>query len=419
MSRIHKAFEKAEQESAAHPEYASSAAAKNLGRVHQAVEKAAAEDAAAGVRATPAGNAGRVHEAVEKAEAENAVARQGTPVATQRTDRFFDAVKQAEAEAGTQAPSRASFLFESDQAARSAEAHAKVLHPAPILIQSPPQRPADEPARPGLGSSPAVEPPDTLAKPQPEAHAESPRSGPQLSWALPQWHPDTSRLVFYSGGSWSFAEQFRTLRSRLLNMHRAQPFSTLLVCSGLPDEGKTFVAANLAHALAQEENSRVGLIDADMRAGRAHLRLHDLIGSSFEHGLSDYLAGEAKLEEVLQTGNIPNLSFIPAGSLRSDAAELIGNGLLPELLAMLSRTLDWIVVDSPSFGPIADGLLLAQMCDASLMVVRANSTPVESALRVAQELKRKRLLGVVLNQVPAVNQYQYKNMSVRSRERTV
>lgn len=389
MSRIFKAVEKAEAESVARMESNSVAqATTSVDRFSDGSRKVEAETAMAlsgGVaHAQSIRSTSRIHEAVQKAAAEAATLKRTSVPAPNNSIRFFDGVKQVEAEgAAKRTFDRVAGATQNTQAS-TPSSPLKAIEIAPVKDTS-----ADAPVSTvaaGLGNEPggAVDPP------------EPPRSGPQVSWVPPDWRPDPGTLILSEGGDWAFAEQFRTLRSRLLNLHQTEPFSTLLVCSALPGEGKTFVAANLAHALAHEEKKRVVLIDADLRAGR-HLRLHNLLGCSFEHGLSDYLAGEAVLDEVMQTDSVPNLSFIPAGTLRQSSAELLGNGRLPALLTRLSSQWDWIVLDSPSFGPIADGLLLAQMCDASILVVRAGISPADASLRVAQELKRKRLLGVVLN----------------------
>ena len=71
-------------------------------------------------------------------------------------------------------------------------------------------------------------------------------------------------------------EQFRSLRSRIFELRDIRPLKTILVTSGLPQEGKSFVAANLAISLARHKNSKVLLIDGDMR----RYTLHAVLGRS-------------------------------------------------------------------------------------------------------------------------------------------
>ena len=87
----------------------------------------------------------------------------------------------------------------------------------------------------------------------------------------PGWRMDLERNAFLDPATPpSVREQFRTLRSRLYQLRDKQPLRTVLVTSSLPGEGKTFVANNLAHALARQQNCRVLLIDADLRAHALH-----------------------------------------------------------------------------------------------------------------------------------------------------
>ena len=86
-------------------------------------------------------------------------------------------------------------------------------------------------------------------------------------------------------------EQFRSLRSRIFELRDISPLKTILVSSGLPQEGKSFVSTNLALSLARHKNSKVLLIDGDMR----RYTLHQILGCESHPGLADYLAGKASM----------------------------------------------------------------------------------------------------------------------------
>ena len=85
-------------------------------------------------------------------------------------------------------------------------------------------------------------------------------------------------------------EQFRSLRSTLFELRDISPLKSILVSSGLPQEGKSFVSTNLAMSLARHKNSKVLLIDGDMR----RYTLHQILGCESHPGLADYLAGKAE-----------------------------------------------------------------------------------------------------------------------------
>jgi protein-tyrosine kinase len=218
----------------------------------------------------------------------------------------------------------------------------------------------------------------------------------------PPWSPKPEGLVFLDSPRPALgAEEFRTLRSRLYLVRQKQPLQTLLITSALPLEGKTFVAANLAHVFVQQQECRALLIDADLRWSRLHLSL----GAPLAPGLSEYLQGKADEFSILQRGPQGNLFFIAGGKSAAYPAELIANGRFKGLLQRLAPVFDWIVIDSPPAIPVSDASLLAELCDGMLMVVQAGTTPFDLAQKVCEGFRTKRLLGVVLNRAAPRSAY--------------
>jgi len=215
------------------------------------------------------------------------------------------------------------------------------------------------------------------------------------------WTPDEKRLpTLQSRGP--AVEQFRVLRSRISEMRLDRKMKTILISSALPEEGKSFVAANLAIGLAKFRNKRVLLIDGDMRRGTQHL----LLGTTKEPGLTEFLSGKARLEEVMQhcepsesltLKSLASLTFISAGHDSENAADLSGNGNFQNLLNASYDKFDWIIVDSSPVTLVSDGTNLARCCDGVLFVARGGSTRYEVAQRALHELKAAHVLGVVLN----------------------
>jgi len=135
-----------------------------------------------------------------------------------------------------------------------------------------------------------------------------------------RWHFEPRFSVFANEENHrSGAEKFRTLRSRLCQISATRPLRRLLLTSSVPQEGKTFVAANLAQSIIRQADRRVLLVDADLRASRLNLTL----GAMNEPGLSDYLLGEAPITKVLQVGEKKDLCFIPGGRLVTNPSELL------------------------------------------------------------------------------------------------
>jgi len=208
-------------------------------------------------------------------------------------------------------------------------------------------------------------------------------------------------------------EQFRTLRSRLYQMREKASVKKILVTSALPQEGKSFVAANLAQVLVRQHGRRVLLIDGDLRVAR----LHSALGTTSSPGLADYLMGESDEFSIMQRGPMENLFFVPCGRTVTHPAELIANGRLKMLLQRVEQLFDWIIVDSPPAVPVSDASQLANFCDGVLMVVRSNATPYDTAQKARQEFQGKLLVGVVLNGIMRSDSY-YSRYYYESYEKT-
>jgi protein-tyrosine kinase len=201
-------------------------------------------------------------------------------------------------------------------------------------------------------------------------------------------------------------EQFRSLRSRMQEFRDLNQLRTILVSSGLPQEGKSFIAANLAVSFAKHKSGRVLLIDGDLRRAT----LHKLLGAPQGPGLTEYLAGDSSLIDVVQRpkpgaaglelpAGLASLAFIASGMEHDKAADLSGSKRFEELLSTLAPHFDWIIVDSSPVNLVSDGVNLARACDGVLLVARGGITNYEVAQRAIAELKASKVLGVVLNAV--------------------
>ncbi len=220
------------------------------------------------------------------------------------------------------------------------------------------------------------------------------------------WSPDLSQLpaLLERGPA---VEQFRSLRSRLYELRDIKPLKSILISSGMPQEGKSFVATNLAVSLARNRNAKVLLIDGDMR----RYTIHQLLGCEAEPGLADYLAGRSTITEVMQraesaaitaaggtrVGGLASLTFIAGGNGGDRAADLSNNNRFGDLIAATSPHFDWIIVDSSPVLPVSDAVNLARSCDGVLLIARGGITEYTVAQRAQHELKGANVLGFVLN----------------------
>ena len=243
--------------------------------------------------------------------------------------------------------------------------------------------------------------------------SQDPSELPSRSWgfdlnAIAQraWTPAFDRLpaLLDRGPA---VEQFRSLRSRIYELRDKRPLKTILITSGLPQEGKSFVSTNLAVSLARNKNARVLLIDGDMR----RYTVHQVLGCDADPGLADYLGNRKSLAQVVQRSDttlsrgvahgsavtLPPLAVISGGNGGDKAADLSSNQHFEELIHMVSPLFDWIIVDSSPVLPVSDAVNLSRFCDGVLLVARSGVTEYENAQRTLAELKNAHLLGFVLN----------------------
>jgi capsular exopolysaccharide synthesis family protein len=212
--------------------------------------------------------------------------------------------------------------------------------------------------------------------------------------AHPNWQLDSRMNVFLKTEDGRIGrERFRTLRSRLYQIAATRPLKRVLVTSSVPAEGKTTVAANLAHSIMCQPDRRVLLIDADLRSSRLHL----LLGAPSGPGLADYLRGKAEKDAIIQNGLGGNLCFIPGGSEVSNPSELLLGERMKRFLDLVTPVFDWIILDSPPALAVHDASNLADLCDGVLFVVKAGETDHQLAEKASSEFLKKNLLGVVLN----------------------
>jgi len=199
--------------------------------------------------------------------------------------------------------------------------------------------------------------------------------------------------------------EFRLIKRPLIQ-HALGRWSTqgsnrnlIMVTSALPNEGKTFVAVNLAMSLAMEVDCRVLLVDADVLAPS----VPGVLGIEPAKGLMDVLTGDAiPLRETLLGTNVERLSLLLAGTPHSNAAEFLASEAMTRLLSELSsRYPDRIVVfDSPPLLATTESRVLATHMGQVIVAVEAQRT-TQAALELAlSAVESCPIVYTLLNKTP-------------------
>lgn len=191
------------------------------------------------------------------------------------------------------------------------------------------------------------------------------------------------------------SEAFRNLRTMVDFAESVDGENAILVTSSVQEEGKSFVATNLAVALAQL-GRRVLIVDGDLRRPRQH---RNLLASS-EKGLSDFLSGAVKDPgELVQKTEIPNLEVIACGPRPPNPAELLNTERLSELVAWARKRYPRVIVDCPPVFPISDTMLWGRHVRQAIFVARFGRTRAPLIRTAIARLRTGglKLLGGVVN----------------------
>lgn len=205
----------------------------------------------------------------------------------------------------------------------------------------------------------------------------------------------------------AFGEALRTVRSRLAAEAGGRP-QVVTVLSAVPNEGKSTIAANLAHSFAKSGLSTL-LVDVDVRKSGALRRG----GADDRDGLLQILAsGSATLPDSVRTDPFSGLRMLSLGRVDdvSAASELLTGKAMRTLLGRLRSTFQVIVLDSPPLLPVVDGRELLEHADVGLFVIEWNRTDPNSASAALDTVGSsiRKIAGVVLNKVdPRVQRDSY------------
>jgi len=202
---------------------------------------------------------------------------------------------------------------------------------------------------------------------------------------------------------------YKILRTRVLHRLEANSWNSFVVTGSEVGEGKTLTSINLAVALSQDPHTSAVLVDLDLQRPQVAATL----GLSCDHGLGDYLMGQAEIEDIIYTlgdsSGLERLSIIPNTRALQDSSESLVSVRMLELLSYLQaqQPKRVLVFDMPPMMLSDDVLTFAPQVDGVLMVVSegyTNRSSVEKSLELLSEMN---LIGVVLNRSSERNDAAY------------
>ena len=204
-----------------------------------------------------------------------------------------------------------------------------------------------------------------------------------------------NRKIFSLMEKNEIGDQYKLLRTKLLNRTRPMGHNTIEISSFREGDGKSLSSVNLAITLAKESRQNVLLVDADLRRPA----VHKLLGIDPEPGLRDYFVNGTAIQDILVHPGIERLTVLPAGGRMDNSTEIMGSPRMEALIAELKHRYPdrYILFDAPALGTCSDPIVLAGYLDAMILVVRAGHTTTEDIKNGMEVIGDANVLGVVLN----------------------
>ena len=212
-------------------------------------------------------------------------------------------------------------------------------------------------------------------------------------------------LIAYFDPKSPVSEMFKTLRTNIQFMNTDKALKTLLITSTLPEEGKSWTAANLAITFAQT-GKKVLLIDADMRKGRQF----NIFGLRPTQGLSNYLSGVIdeqekpmyELKDFIQNTEIDNLFVVTAGNVPPNPSELLISENMLELMRIVKENFDITIFDGTPSLLVTDAPVLSRIVDSTILITAHNKTKMDDVIKTKKSIENVggKVAGVVINKIP-------------------
>ncbi len=190
------------------------------------------------------------------------------------------------------------------------------------------------------------------------------------------------------------AECCRSIRTNILFSSADRPMKVITVSSPRPREGKTTTTIYMGTTMAQS-GQRILLIDTDLRRPR----LHKSLGVSKNRGLTNLILGDAEIDDVVKSTDIPNLFVLPCGPQPPNPAELLLTNKFKQVLADLASRYDRILLDSPPVLAVTDAVVLSRLSDGVMLIAQAGKTLLDDVTRAARQFHDvdATILGVIMN----------------------
>ena len=194
-------------------------------------------------------------------------------------------------------------------------------------------------------------------------------------------------------------ESYKTARTNIDYSIIKKGCKKVVFTSSAKGEGKTLSSVNIASALAQQVDTKVILVETDLRRPHVHLAL-ELAPSP---GITNCLNGVCELEDIIKPTHLANLSAICYGAIPPNPSELLASDSMSDVIRQLEKEYDYIIFDAPPVAVVIDAVPIIKHSDGVVLVVRNNSTTYPHLNKTIDIINRSggKAIGVIVNRVKA------------------
>ena len=213
-------------------------------------------------------------------------------------------------------------------------------------------------------------------------------------------------LITKSNPKSSVSESFRLVASNInFFLDKKDEGDSILFTSSISGEGKTFSAKNLA-VIFSSLGKKVILVGADLRRPKLYL---DFISDN-KIGLSNYLSENIEINNIIKKTDIKNLKIINSGPVPPNPSELLSKDKMKELIIMLKKSFDYVIIDTPPIGIVSDSIVLTEFSDLNIFLVRQNFTKKRLLENINDFYVSKKIknLCILLNEIKGPDPYGYR-----------
>lgn len=207
---------------------------------------------------------------------------------------------------------------------------------------------------------------------------------------------DTDALGF------QIRESYKTARTNIAYSIIKKGCKKIAFTSSVKGEGKTVTTMNVASALAQQMDTKVLVIECDLRRPQVHSALK----LTPTPGLTNFLNDECTVADIIKGTKIPNLNAVCYGAVPPNPSELLSSEAMTDFIKQVEQEYDYIIFDTPPVGVVIDAVPIIKASDGVVVVVKNNSTTYPQLNKTLEFIERSgaKTLGVIINKVkPAEN----------------